>query len=271
MQQALTRAVLLLCVVVLIVGLVRELSIKVARADGTPWFSTDQVNAGRLAYGQNCAVCHGAKLADGGAPALTGSAFDDRWNGKTVETLYQYVSQNMPLGRGGSLKPQTYADIIAYLLSNAGIAAGTQTFMPSSPMDRVLQLSAHVSGPSTAVAPSSVVIGKLFGPVVQPSTHGPTQAELDAADASTIDWLMYNKGYRGERYSTLRADRCGECIAGSILYACSNSANWARSDSGLWSRTKASCMRRHTWARTQSMRRPARSFGAISTSPKVRR
>lgn len=203
MQQALTRAVLLLCVVVLIVGLVRELSIKVARADGTPWFSTDQVNAGRLAYGQNCAVCHGAKLADGGAPALTGSAFDDRWNGKTVETLYQYVSQNMPLGRGGSLKPQTYADIIAYLLSNAGIAAGTQTFMPSSPMDRVLQLSAHVSGPSTAVAPSSVVIGKLFGPVVQPSTHGPTQAELDAADASTIDWLMYNKGYRGERYSTL--------------------------------------------------------------------
>ena len=40
-------------------------------------------------------------------------------------------------------------------------------------------------------------------PATQPSTTGPSQAELDAADAATETWLMYNKGYRGERYSSL--------------------------------------------------------------------
>jgi glucose dehydrogenase len=39
--------------------------------------------------------------------------------------------------------------------------------------------------------------------VTQPSTHAPSQAELDAADDATDSWLMYNKGYRAERYSPL--------------------------------------------------------------------
>jgi len=204
MKQVIVRAALVVCAAVLLVVVARAFRSTVARADGTPWFSSDQVNAGRLSYGQSCSVCHGARLLGGGAPALTGATFDARWNGKTVQTFYQYVSQNMPLGQAGSLKPQTYADIVSFLLSNAGMVAGTQTFTPSSPMDRVLVLPAGSQPSSTAVtAPSSVVIGKLYGPLLQPSTHGPTQAELDAADASTSDWLMYNKGYRGERYSTL--------------------------------------------------------------------
>lgn len=35
------------------------------------------------------------------------------------------------------------------------------------------------------------------------STLGPTQQQLDNAASSTSSWLMYNKGYNGQRYSTL--------------------------------------------------------------------
>src|SRR5271166_2320047 len=57
--------------------------------------------------------------------------------------------------------------------------------------------------PSFAQQPALPAIGALDGPVTQPSTRGPSQAELDGADDATDSWLMYNKGYRGERYSSL--------------------------------------------------------------------
>ena len=38
---------------------------------------------------------------------------------------------------------------------------------------------------------------------VDPSTPGPSQAELDSADVEPTQWLTYNKGYLGYRYSTL--------------------------------------------------------------------
>lgn len=204
MSVALTRPVLVICSLVIAAALLRVVTTQAVRADGVAWFSADQVNAGRLAYTQNCAVCHGAQLKGGGAPVLIGPDFTKRWNGKTVQTFYSYVSQNMPLGKAGSLKPQQYADVVAYILANNGLPAGTQVFTPDSPMGRVLVLSAAASSttPSTAGEPS-VTIGKLYGQVREPSTTSPTQAELDAADASTNAWLMYNKGYRGERYSSL--------------------------------------------------------------------
>lgn len=37
----------------------------------------------------------------------------------------------------------------------------------------------------------------------QPSTSGPDQAALDNAGSATDSWLMYNKGYSGQRYSSL--------------------------------------------------------------------
>ena len=38
----------------------------------------------------------------------------------------------------------------------------------------------------------------------QPSTQAPTQQELTNAAKSTDSWLMYNKGYNGQRYSSLK-------------------------------------------------------------------
>src|SRR5438270_5390 len=40
-------------------------------------------------------------------------------------------------------------------------------------------------------------------PLSQPTTHLVSQAELDAADGDLTNWLTYNKGYKGFRYSGL--------------------------------------------------------------------
>ena len=176
-----------------------------ALADGTPFFSTAQLAQGRWEYSQKCAVCHGAQLQGGGAPALKGGTFVAQWNGKTLKQFYGYVHDNMPLGQGGALSSQEYADIVAYILARSGLPAGSEKFTPRSPMERVLELDSAVAGRSEAdnAGAAQVKIGELYGKLAQPSTTKPTQAELDAADGATDSWLMYNKGYRAERWSTL--------------------------------------------------------------------
>lgn len=176
-----------------------------ALADGTGWFAPQQVPQGRWEYSQQCAVCHGAQLQGGGAPALKGREFVAQWNGKKLDELYTYVHKNMPLGRGAALPSQEYADVIAYILAQSGMPAGTERFTPKTPMDRVLTLAAtsETGSVSATGAPTEVRIGALFGTLKQPTTTRPTQAELDNADQSTTDWLMYNKGYTAQRYSRL--------------------------------------------------------------------
>jgi PQQ-dependent dehydrogenase (methanol/ethanol family) len=184
---------------------------EIALADGTAFFSSEQVSQGRWEYSQKCAVCHGAQLQGGGAPALKGRVFNTQWNGHSLRDFYNYVHQNMPLGQGGALNSQEYADIVAYILAQNGLPAGNERLTPTSPMDRALDLVAATAAPSAAATAASgqVKIGELYGPLQQPSTHKPTQAELDAADADTSSWLMYNKGYRGQRYSLLKTINSG--------------------------------------------------------------
>jgi alcohol dehydrogenase (cytochrome c) len=191
-----------------------------ALADGTGFFTTEQLSAGRWEYSQKCSVCHGAQLQGGGAPALKGSQFSALWNGKTLKDFYDLVHSTMPLGQAGTLDGQEYADIVSYILAQSGLPAGTEKLTPQSPMDRVLELSEAPMAASAAAGANAdeVKIGALYGMLTQPSTSRPTQAELDAADASTTDWLMYNKGYRGERYSPLRQINVGN--ASKLKPAC---------------------------------------------------
>jgi alcohol dehydrogenase (cytochrome c) len=198
LQRLLRRA----DIVVILLGLATSAAVQ---ADGTGWYTPEQVAQGRWQYSQKCGACHGQQLQGTGAPALSGTLFKDQWNGKKLSDFYGYVHTNMPLGMGASLSTQEYADIVAFVLAQNGLPAGTDKLSPKSPMDRVLELDAAAAAGNTAAAaaPGKIEIGKLYGTLAQPTTKLPTQAELDAADTASDNWLMYNKGYRGERYSTL--------------------------------------------------------------------
>jgi mono/diheme cytochrome c family protein len=106
------------------------------RADGTGWFTLDQVAAGRVEYGAKCATCHGSQLQGTGAPALRGRSFSLLWNRKTLGEFYTYVHKQMPLGSPDSLKLQEYADIVAFILAQNGLPAGVDRLTPATPMNR---------------------------------------------------------------------------------------------------------------------------------------
>jgi len=191
-----------------------------ALADGTGFFTSAQLSQGRWEYSQKCSVCHGAQLQGGGAPALKGRLFNDQWSSKTLKDFYNYVHSNMPLGQGGELNSQEYADIVSYVLAQSGLPTGDEKLTPKSPMDRVLDLSAATTTGSAAAsaAPGQVKIGELYGKLSQPTTTRPSQAELDGADTATTSWLMYNKGYRAERFSALNQINVGN--AGKLRPVC---------------------------------------------------
>jgi cytochrome c2 len=73
-----------------------------ALAEPPALFTEDQLAQGRLDYAQECATCHGAQLQNGGAPALVGPSFRDRWNREKLSQFYDYVHQNMPLGEANT-------------------------------------------------------------------------------------------------------------------------------------------------------------------------
>lgn len=99
-------------------------------ADGV--FTEEQAKAGETAYQSHCAGCHGLDLkkTEAEAPDLTGGPFRFGWQGKTIAERFQKTRDTMPKATPKSLPDQTYLDIIAYILSFNGIAAGNDKLSP---------------------------------------------------------------------------------------------------------------------------------------------
>jgi S-disulfanyl-L-cysteine oxidoreductase SoxD len=89
-------------------------------------FTAAQADRGREGYASSCMDCHGANLDDGefgGAP-LKGTAFRAKWFNGPVGSLFAFTAAAMPPDRAGRLPAETYADIVAYLLSRNGVNPG---------------------------------------------------------------------------------------------------------------------------------------------------
>lgn len=95
-------------------------------------FTEEQATRGAEVYEQNCAICHGADLAGTfETPNLRGY-FVGLWTGASLDLLYDYVSTAMPLYAPGALPPDTYADVVAYLLKANGAPASSRP-LPNDP------------------------------------------------------------------------------------------------------------------------------------------
>jgi mono/diheme cytochrome c family protein len=95
-------------------------------------FSEAQASSGKDEYARACVDCHGPNLNDGefGGPALVGEAFRKKWFAQPLSALFGYTKNTMPPDGPNRLAPESYAEIIAYILAGNG-APASDTPLPS--------------------------------------------------------------------------------------------------------------------------------------------
>ncbi|HXD75344.1 MAG TPA: cytochrome c [Vicinamibacterales bacterium] len=96
-------------------------------------YTAAQADRGKAVFAMTCAGCHGEK-AEGGAagPTLSGPDFTNGYKDGSAGALLNKISSDMPSNAPGSLEPQQYADVFAYVLSVNKYPAG-QTEAPKDP------------------------------------------------------------------------------------------------------------------------------------------
>src|SRR5512139_1192035 len=86
-------------------------------------FTNEQATAGRVAFEQTCAMCHGQNLRQLPNAQLAGTEFIGRWGNRATGDLVTQARSTMPPDNPGGLPPDTYTNIVAYLLqANGGTA-----------------------------------------------------------------------------------------------------------------------------------------------------
>ena len=86
-------------------------------------YSRDQANRGQDVYMGMCKSCHSPD-------AYTAATFTSKWEGKPLSELYGFIRDNMPKNEPGSMSPEEYADVLAYLLRINRMPAG-ETDLPA--------------------------------------------------------------------------------------------------------------------------------------------
>ncbi|MCC6929141.1 MAG: HupE/UreJ family protein [Gemmatimonadaceae bacterium] len=80
-------------------------------------YTDAQAARGKDLYVGTCRECH--------TPAShTGIVFKNAWGGKLLADLLAFMSEKMPKNNPGSLTPEEYADVTAYILSLNGLPSG---------------------------------------------------------------------------------------------------------------------------------------------------
>jgi mono/diheme cytochrome c family protein len=80
-------------------------------------FTAAQATRGADVYNMLCQSCHSAE-------SHTGTPFRNNWVGKPLAELFGYISSEMPKTEPGSLTPEEYTLVLAYILKMNGMPAG---------------------------------------------------------------------------------------------------------------------------------------------------
>jgi S-disulfanyl-L-cysteine oxidoreductase SoxD len=96
-------------------------------------FSDAQARRGQAAYTAHCSICHGDALEGVSAPELTGNHFFERWREDTLDNIYNFIRENMPLGRepdARRIPDSDYLDILTHILNVNGYRTGEADLTP---------------------------------------------------------------------------------------------------------------------------------------------
>jgi mono/diheme cytochrome c family protein len=80
-------------------------------------YTTAQATRGETVFEASCTACHDTSR-------FIGKDFLSTWTGKSLHVLFDHVHTTMPEDNPGSLKPQQYADVLAFFLKLNGYPEG---------------------------------------------------------------------------------------------------------------------------------------------------
>ena len=89
-----------------------------AAGGGGGLYADAQAKQGEAVYKGICAECHGLNLRGAVGPAVAGPRFVARWKDKGVADVFDKIKTTMPQSAPGSLTPEQYADVLAFILSS---------------------------------------------------------------------------------------------------------------------------------------------------------
>ena len=154
-------------------------------------YAAEQASAGERIYFDRCATCHGADL--GGierAPALTGSSFNESWQGQDLRRLRDRLDA-MPPNAPKSLSDADAVAVIAFLLKSSNMPAG-RTALPT---DRG-QLASITFG-----QPRAGGRGAGAAATTPAAVAGRTTPATTAPAARPVEWTTYGSNLASHRYS----------------------------------------------------------------------
>jgi len=195
--------VLLTCVVTAAFGTAATIGAGQPPAGGPPraaMYTDAQAAAGESVYRQSCAGCHGATLAGGSAPPLTGPAFETSWSDPrvTLADVFFIARTTMPPRASNTLSAADHAAVFAYVLKTNGFPSGAAPLTATS--EQLESTHVAIANPASRALPPEFIAGAAGA---APAASGPDQATLTRASQST-DWLFYTHDYAGTRFSPLQ-------------------------------------------------------------------
>jgi alcohol dehydrogenase (cytochrome c) len=167
-------------------------------AAAQPSFTAKQATAGRAAYAEYCAACHGAKLEGVDiVPALVGERFDQAWRGKPASALLFSIERMppAPVREGSVVAPEVHANILAYVLLMNGLEASKEPITAEQASGTIPLLAGAERDP--------------YLPVVGAAQRSTRLARLSPVTTETLldpppgDWLQWGRTYDGHNFSPL--------------------------------------------------------------------
>lgn len=98
-------------------------------------YNRQQWLRGQDLYAGMCKSCHTPE-------SHAGVNFITTWKGRTLADLYTYIRGSMPKGDPGSMSPQEYADVLAYLLRLNRMPTGPKELPTDSTMLSTIRFTA---------------------------------------------------------------------------------------------------------------------------------
>ena len=176
-----------------------------AQQDGqlTAGFTAGQAEQGAVLYEEQCASCHGYNLEGFElAPSLSGNFFSRRWGDGPVAALAANV-QRMPPTQVGGLGAQANTQLLAYLLQQNGVEAGSAA------------LPEDLAALNGLTIPAQPLVDQPFTPRVAGfSSNGPVVPTSRLDDLTPVtnamllnppvdDWLVWRRTHENLGHSPL--------------------------------------------------------------------